>query len=58
MEEAVNLDDNVCINEASGDVTLTADGGNAAAEEFSSKESDKRFRITIRTSLVMWAGYR
>ena len=57
MEEAVSLDDNVCVNEASEDVTVTADGGNAAADEFSSKESDKRFRITIRTSLVVWAGY-
>ena len=56
MEEAVSLDVNVCINEASEDVTLTADGGNSAADEFSSKESDKRFRITISTSLVVW-GY-
>ena len=57
MEEAVSLDVNVCINEASEDVTLTADGGNSAADEFSSEESDKRFRITISTSLVVWAGY-
>ena len=57
MEEAVSLDVNVRTNEASEDVTLTADGGNSAADEFSSEESDKRFRITIRTSLVVWAEY-
>ena len=57
MEEAVSLHDNVCINEASEDVTPTTDGGNAAADEFSSKDSDKRFGITIRTSLVVWAEY-
>ena len=55
MEEALNL--NVNINEASEDVTLTTDEENAAADEFFSKESDKRFRITIRTSLVVWAEY-
>ena len=51
----MNLDVN--INEASEDVTVKTDEENAAADEFSSKESDKRFRITIRTSLVVWAEY-